>query len=103
MSLYLSTHSFIISSDELKGKDSFPIPNFARLIMAGNHDQLLNAGTRERRFLVLSPSDARVGDTKYFSSLNEFIDKEGANYFLYYLLNLNLSNFDPFNALATSG
>ena len=38
---------------ELKGIDPEPVSNYARFIFAGNHGQILRAGTRERRYLVL--------------------------------------------------
>ncbi len=88
---------------ELKGIDAEPIPNFARFIFAGNHDQILRAGTRERRFLVLEPSSQKVDDKKYFKVLNDLIDGDGAAYFLKYLLNLDISSFNPYKAPATKG
>lgn len=41
---------------ERKGIDAEPMPNFARLIFASNSTQVLQAGIRERRYLVLEPS-----------------------------------------------
>ncbi|MCI2283011.1 DUF5906 domain-containing protein [Colwellia sp. MSW7] len=88
---------------ELKGIDAEPVPNFARFIFAGNHSQILRAGTRERRFLVLEPSSKRVDDKKYFSELNALIDGDGAAYFLEYLLNIDITLFEPYKAPATKG
>jgi putative DNA primase/helicase len=88
---------------ELKGVDPESIPNLARFIFAGNHDQIIAAGTRERRFLVLEPSDHIVDDANYFKALNQQINAGGAMAFLEYLLNVDLTEFNPFKAPATKG
>jgi putative DNA primase/helicase len=86
---------------ELKGIDPESIPNMARFIFAGNHDQIISAGTRERRFLVLEPSDHIVDDVDYFEALNHQIENSGAQAFLDYLMNIDLGNFNPFKAPVT--
>lgn len=88
---------------ELKGLDAEPIPNFSRFIFAGNHGQILKAGTRERRFLVLEPSSDKVDDRNYFKTLNDLIDGHGAAYFLEHLLNIDISSFNPYKAPVTKG
>ena len=88
---------------ELKGIDAEPIPNFARFIFAGNHGQILRAGTRERRFLVIEPSSKKVDDKKYFSELNALIDGDGASYFLEHLMQIDISSFNPYKAPVTKG
>jgi putative DNA primase/helicase len=88
---------------ELKGIDPEPIPNMARFIFTGNHDQVISAGTRERRFLVLEPSEHMIDDREYWQSLNEQIDGEGASAFLAYLQSIDLKSFNPFKAPATKG
>ena len=88
---------------ELKGIDAEPIPNFARFIFAGNHGQILRAGTRERRFLVLEPSSNKVDDKSYFKALNDLINSDGAAYFLEHLLNVDISSFNPYQAPTTKG
>ncbi|MBA6362322.1 integrase [Colwellia sp. BRX8-4] len=88
---------------ELKGIDAEPVPNFARFIFAGNHGQILRAGTRERRFLVLEPSSHKVDDKEYFKALNDLIDGDGASYFLEHLLNIDINSFNPYKAPTTKG
>jgi len=88
---------------ELKGVDPESIPNLARFIFAGNHDQIILAGTRERRFLVLEPSDHIVDDENYFNALNKQINADGASSFLAHLLKIDLSDFNPYKAPATKG
>ena len=88
---------------ELKGVDPESIPNLARFIFAGNHDQIIAAGTRERRFLVLEASDDVLNKDNYFRELRKHINAGGASAFLHYLLNVDLEHFDPFKAPATKG
>jgi hypothetical protein len=88
---------------ELKGIDPEPIPNMARFIFTGNHDQIISAGTRERRFLVLEPSEHMIDDIEYWQSLNKQIDNGGAPAFLAYLQSIDITNFNPFKAPATKG
>jgi len=90
-------------SMELKGIDPEPVPNYARFIFAGNHDNLIAAGTRERRFLVLEPSTHETDNSDYWDRLNHVIDTHGGNSFLDYLLNTNLVEFSPYKAPATRG
>jgi putative DNA primase/helicase len=92
-----------IISMELKGVDPEPIPNYARFIFAGNHNSMIAAGTRERRFLVLEPSTHKIDDRQYWIELNAVIDDHGASSFLHYLLNVDLSSFNPYKAPATKG
>jgi putative DNA primase/helicase len=88
---------------ELKGIDPEPIPNMARFIFTGNHDQVIAAGTRERRFLVLETAEHMIGNREYFKSLNNQIDEGGASAFFAYLQNIDLKDFDPYKAPATKG
>ena len=88
---------------ELKGVDPESIPNLARFIFTGNHDQLISAGTRERRFLVLEPSDHVLDDHHYFEELSKHINGDGASAFLHFLLNLDLTGFNPYKAPTTKG
>ncbi|WP_410966913.1 primase-helicase family protein, partial [Salmonella sp. SAL04277] len=54
---------------ERKGIDAEPMPNFARLIFASNSTQVLQAGIRERRYLVLEPSPEKAQSREYFDRL----------------------------------
>ena len=88
---------------ERKGIDAEPIPNFARFIFASNHDHVLIAGQRERRYLVVEP-DARYAQNKaHFSALYGWLNNGGARHLLHYLLNLDLRDFDPHHAPVTQG
>lgn len=80
---------------ERKGLEIEPLPNFCRFIFASNHARALNAGKRERRFLVLEPSEAKAQDKEYFTVLWNWINKGGAEKLLNYLLSVDISNFNP--------
>lgn len=86
---------------ERKGLEIEPLPNYCRLIFASNHDHVIHAGTRERRYLVLAPSDAKVGDKAYFKELRHWADNGGTEALLHYLLNLNIGDFNPFSCPQT--
>ena len=90
-------------SMERKGIDPEPMPNLARFIFASNHDHVLMAGQRERRYLVVEP-DAKYAQNKaHFKVLYSWLKNNGASYFLNYLLNLDISQFDPHHAPVTRG
>ena len=95
----------IISESEIsleyKGLEPISIRNYARFIFAANHDWTITAGERERRFLILEPSDCKVGDRTYWMDLHKTIEDNGANFFLDYLLKRDITNFDPYNAPVT--
>ncbi|WP_413499145.1 primase-helicase family protein [Buttiauxella gaviniae] len=80
---------------ERKGKDPEPMPNYARFVFASNHDRVIRAGLRERRYLVLEPDGTRAQDKGYFDRLHNWIDSGGASRLLAYLMNIDLRNFDP--------
>lgn len=86
---------------EPKGLDVFQIPNLTRLVFASNSNQVLLAGQRERRFFVLAPDEKRIGDNKYFNRYYQWLENNGASYLLYYLLNLDISGFNPYKAPVT--
>lgn len=88
---------------EKKGLEAVPIPNYSRLIVASNRSQVISAGLRERRYLVLEPSSHKAQDKAYFESLHAWISNNGAEKLLHYLLQKNIENFDPFQAPITQG
>ena len=91
---------------ELKGKDPVRIPNFARFILASNHEHVIRADLRERRYLMLEPKPLfEVSSPEhfaYFKSLHAWIDNGGAQYLLQYLQSLDLTNFNPHSAPTTA-
>ncbi len=86
---------------ERKGIDAEPMPNFARLIFASNSTQVLQAGIRERRYLVLEPSPEKAQSRDYFDQLYRWFNDGGAAKLLWYLKGVDLSGFDPQRAPQT--
>lgn len=86
---------------ERKGLEIEPLPNYCRLIFASNHTRVLNAGIRERRYLVLEPSDEKAQDSAYFRNLWAWIHDSGAAKLLHYLLRVDISGFDPYKCPQT--
>jgi len=87
---------------ERKGLEMEPLPNYCRLIFASNHSRVISAGLRERRYLVLEPSDKYAQDPHYFKNLWAWIEGNGAAKLLHYLLNVDLSDFDPYRCPQTA-
>ena len=86
---------------ERKGIDPEPMPNYARFIFASNSEHMIQAGSRERRYLVLEPSTQKAQDKAYFDRLYQWLDAGGAAALLAYLLQYDLSEFDPRRAPST--
>jgi len=86
---------------EKKGIETEPMMNLSRFIFASNHEQVIPAGQRERRFLLIEASDKKATDKSYWLEFNRLINNKYAGYFLNYLLKLDLKDFDPYNAPMT--
>jgi len=80
---------------ERKGIDPEPMPNYSRFIFASNHDNVIKAGLRERRYLVLEPNPDRAQNSTYFDELWSWINESGASGLLHYLQHYNLDDFKP--------
>lgn len=87
---------------ERKGFEIEPLPNYCRFIFASNHTRVISAGVRERRYLVLEPSDTLAQNRDYFKNLWAWINGNGPAYLLHYLLRLDLSDFDPYRCPQTA-
>lgn len=86
---------------EKKGVDAQTVPNFSRLMFASNSERVLRAGIRERRYLVLTPSDEKAQEKEYFDRLHNWINNGGASHLMHYLLHVDLTDFDPRRAPVT--
>ena len=62
---------------EKKGIDAIVVPNNISLIIAGNNNELVNAGTSERRYLVLELSDIHKQDHEYFENMFKQMNNGG--------------------------
>lgn len=87
---------------ERKGKDPEIMPNYARFIFASNRDRVINAGLRERRYLVLEPDIIYAQNKGYFDRLHQWINDNGAQKLLAWLLSYDLAHFDPRRAPVTA-
>ncbi|WP_306520670.1 primase-helicase family protein [Rheinheimera sp.] len=86
---------------ERKGLDATPVGSYTRFVFASNMDTVLKAGSRERRYLVLEPSPDLAQDKDYFDRYFAWLNNNGAAHLMHYLLNLDISDFDPRKAPST--
>jgi len=68
--------------------------NCLSLIMATNEDWAIAADSDDRRYLVLDVAPDMVGNNQYFKTIQDELDNGGAEALLYYLLSLDISDFD---------
>lgn len=79
---------------EPKGKDSFEIMNYMRLMVTSNSDWIVPTALEERRFAILDVGESRMQDRAYFKALDEQMAHGGYEGLLHYLLNFDLSTVD---------
>lgn len=80
---------------EPKGKESFSVKNYMRLLIASNESWVVPAGIQERRFLVLdvkNPFLDKMSKYEYFHPIIAEIENGGREAMLYDLLN---HKYDP--------
>lgn len=80
---------------EQKGIDGSLWKNHLHVIMAANADWAVPASHDERRYVAVDVSDNRVGDRKYFTSLNAEMDNGGLGAMLRDLLAMDLRGWHP--------
>jgi hypothetical protein len=79
---------------EPKGINGFRVSNHIRLMLASNNDWVVPAGFKERRFLVVDVSSAKINDYEYFKAIEEQMANGGLENLLYYLLQVDLSKIN---------
>jgi putative DNA primase/helicase len=84
---------------ERKGIEPESMPNYSRFIFASNHTQVISAGLKERRYLVLEPV---LKDKPYYDAIGSWIKKGGSKYLYYYLQSIDISGFNPNKAPITN-
>lgn len=98
---------YLVTSDtveiERKGIDSFSLPSFVRLFISSNAEWAVPASADERRWAVFNVSDARQGDSAYFSALRAEMHGEGPAALLAWLEAYDLTGFDVRKAPDTEG
>jgi hypothetical protein len=89
----------IITSDvlpiERKNGPQLERVNRLKIIFTSNHTHAMSLGPSDRRFFVLSVSEDRIGDRKYFQRIHTLLDAGGAGQFLDFLLKRPLGDFHP--------
>ena len=81
-----------------KGKDQFNAPNFSRFVFTTNHDIPVVVSDDERRYFFTQTSPDRIGDRAFWNETYSIFAREEFNQaLLYYLLNRDISQFEPRN------
>jgi hypothetical protein len=88
----------LVTSDtnriEPKGKDSFEINNYLRLLVSSNEKWIVPAAFEERRFAVVDVGDGRLQDKAFFKAMAKQLKNGGYSGLLHRLLTLDLSDVD---------
>ena len=79
---------------EYKGKESFEINNYLRLMVTSNSHWIMPTGFKERRFAVVDCGDGRLQDRPFFKAMEDQLLSGGYEGLLYELLNFDLSTID---------
>lgn len=82
-------------SIEAKNVNKVKAKNYSSIIFASNGDWVLNIESDDRRYVYLTVSSHRVGDIQYFTDLAKQIEDGGKDAFVKYLLNYDLSKYQP--------
>lgn len=79
---------------EFKGKDVVPMNNFARLIIASNHEWVVPVEGGDRRYVVIDIDDRNKEDKVYFNNIHQEMLDGGYEALMFKLVNRDLSNRD---------
>jgi hypothetical protein len=79
---------------EPKGKDSFEINNYLRLLITSNEAWIVPAAFEERRFAVVDVSEGRMQDRNYFKAMADQMRSGGYEGLLHYLQTFDLTTID---------
>lgn len=80
---------------EYKGREMTNFPNYIRFFFATNLDQVLRADARERRYVILEPSQKLAQNIDYFKHYFDWVEnRNGPAHLMHYLLNLDISDFN---------
>ncbi len=84
-----------------KHKPSFVINSYSKLFISSNNDFIVHVESTDRRYVVLRANDKLKGNFKWFDNYQKWLQSGGYNYIMYYLLNRDISDFNPLNIPAT--
>lgn len=88
---------------ERKGMEPRKVRNLSRVAIIGNEDWLVPASEDERRFAVFGVGDGRMQDRKFFHDMRVGMENGGYAHLLRFLLDYDLTGFDPNAAPSTDG
>lgn len=74
---------------------TFTLNNYNHLLIASNNDWVAPVGVNDRRYFYLNVNGSKIGNFDYFKDLAAHICDGGKEAFLYHLLNLDISQFNP--------
>jgi hypothetical protein len=87
---------------EMKGKESYPVKNCARVCIIGNESWVVPASEDERRFAVFEVGEGRKNDLDFFQTMREGFESGGASILLRFLLDYDIADFKVNSAPKTS-
>jgi hypothetical protein len=88
---------------ELKGHEAYTIEDKNNYVLLTNNDFPVKVEYSDRRYFCVENSNELVKDEKYFKKYFELLkDNEVAKHFYYYLLNMDISTFNPENMPETT-
>jgi len=82
---------------EKKYQPKVDVRNCTHIIISSNNDWFAPIDKTDRRFLVLMLDDSIIGNYSYFDALRYQINNGGTESFLHFLLNYDLTGFEPRN------
>jgi len=88
---------------EMKGKDSFEVPSFSRVMLITNSEWAVPATSDERRYAVFDVGDTNRGDHAYFAAIDAEMAKGGYEALFTLLQKFDLSTVDLRKVPETAG
>jgi Mesyanzhinovviridae DNA primase len=89
----------LITGDKIviqpKFVNAFPTPNYLRIFIISNNDQVVVASEDERRYFALECGNKRRKDNNYFEKINRELSHGGYESLQFYFATMDLGNFDP--------
>lgn len=88
---------------ELKGHEAYTIEDKNNYVLLTNNDFPVKVEYSDRRYFCVENSNELVKDENYFKNYFELLkDNKVAKHFYYYLLNMDISTFNPENMPETT-
>ena len=79
-----------------KGKEAITLADHRNFVITTNNEQVVAVEPSDRRFLLLNPSAEKKDDTDFWNEIHsDFAKPETKSAFYHYLLNVDISNFNP--------